>query len=115
MTTNESSGLATPPTPATVPAAPPVAAMHATAPAPRTVEPLLRLYLLSLASAGLSLAYWAYRTGRLLEPGAWTRARHLGWAVLAWFPPSAALLLFEVARLAEDGLEQAGRRQRALA
>src|SRR5947207_3337911 len=85
------------------------------APLPLTFEPLVRLYLLSVASGGFYLAYWAYRTGRRLERDPAARDRLIGWGALALFPPFACLLLFELARLAEAGLEEAGRRPRALA
>lgn len=85
-----------------------------TAPPPASVDspgrlgvPLLRFYLLSVATLGVYAAVTAYRLAARLEPEA-GRLRRWLWALAVYFPPAAAALLYEVTRLSQQRLAALG-------
>lgn len=63
-------------------------------------EPLVRHYLLAVASCGTYLLFRAYRLARRLDVASRTsRARALTWACALLFAPAACAYLYEAARL----------------
>ncbi len=71
--------------------------------------PLLRFYLLTLATFGVYLAWRGYQTARRLDPrGRSGRGRCLAWASAAFFYPAGCAVLFETSRLARLALQPLG-------
>jgi hypothetical protein len=72
-------------------------------------EPLLRLYLLTLATLGGYLCWQMYRLGRGLDPrGPRDRRVGLAWAAAVLFAPATIALLLEIPRLARLQLRTLG-------
>lgn len=100
-------------------AAPPVAEAPPVVETPPVVEaslaePLVRHYLLAVASCGTYLLFRAYLLSRRLDAAARaSRARALTWAGALLFAPAACAYLYEAARLARlEVVAQGGRPSR---